>query len=653
MGDYLPLSDLLYFNEDNNSLLPFSPTPIESTFPDTKQLLDVLLLDLNEALSHITNTIQLVSTHEEIAEFCNPERIFLAKNYLDQSVNELINKVKQAPYINSGPVKNTIKETNPEYISNIPLPKQQFISQNISTLHYTPINNLYQDSQIVSINQNRSPSLELLLTPHNSPHFLSQTTPNSKVMDQSVKYLPLQLPTDQMSYLSIQSDAQEDSDSLRVISKPPQPLKSVYTDVKFHLEDPDKFYFPSKKTLGSNEWEFHVENIRSDGIATARKETRRRKKQRKTSHDPITPIESDLSVNNLQPKTDKGGVKIFKEISPQTIRRMLNKKLTLIDAIANQPPKLPSKLSDFELLDVISVGPFSKTHLCRYKENNTYYALKSLDRVAIFNNKQTGQVFQEKDILLSVSHRIIRLFTTFNTSSSIYLLLEFIPGGELFNYIRNRQRFDCNQAKYYSAQIILILEYLHQRKIAVRDIKPENILLDCNGNAKIADFGLSKKIPDRTWTLCGTPDYLAPEVLTGKGYNTAVDIWSLGILIYEMLAGYPPFANNQGYRHHQDQPITFPDYFEPDCIDLIKKLLVVDPSQRIGVSKGFVDIKNHNWFKINPKIDWEEFSKWKQTGPFVPSLTSPLENYKHFQEIPRAQSFSLPASIQTVFNEIK
>jgi len=103
--------------------------------------------------------------------------------------------------------------------------------------------------------------------------------------------------------------------------------------------------------------------------------------------------------------------------------------------------------------------------LCRYKENNTYYALKVLDRSAIYSNKQTGQVFSEKDILLSVSHPgIIKLFTTFNTSNAIYLLMEFIPGGELFIYLRNRQRFDSNQAKYYTAQIILILEYLHQRK---------------------------------------------------------------------------------------------------------------------------------------------------------------------------------------------
>jgi len=223
-------------------------------------------------------------------------------------------------------------------------------------------------------------------------------------------------------------------------------------------------------------------------------------------------------------------------------------------------------------------------------------------------------------------------------------------------YIRNRQRFDTSQSKYYAAQIILILEYLHKRKIAVRDIKPENILLDCNGNAKISDFGLSKKIPHRTFTLCGTPDYLAPEVLSGKGYNSAVDFWSLGILIFEMLAGYPPLTSTNHIELLQNQEplniITFPDYFEPECIDLIQRLLVVEPSQRIGVSKGFMDIKNHIWFKNNPKIDWDEISTWKGTAPFVPSLSSPLENYKNIPDnTHRAQkSFSIPSNIQTIFD---
>jgi len=188
----------------------------------------------------------------------------------------------------------------------------------------------------------------------------------------------------------------------------------------------------------------------------------------------------------------------------------------------------------------------------------------------------------------------------------------------------------------------------------VRDIKPENILLDCNGNAKIADFGLSKKIPDRTWSLCGTPDYLAPEILIGKGYNTAVDIWSLGILIYEMLAGYPPFTSTNQIELLQQGAVNvlnFPEYFEPECIDLLQRLLIVDPSQRIGTSNGFMDIKNHVWFKNNPKIDWNEISTWNGTGPFVPSLTSPLENYKHIPDpIHRSQSLQVPPSVQSIFD---
>jgi len=354
-------------------------------------------------------------------------------------------------------------------------------------------------------------------------------------------------------------------------------------------------------------------------------------------------------------------VKVFNEISPHSMRRMLNKQLTLKDIIADKPPKLPSSLTDFELLDIIAVGPYSRTHLCRYIQNSNYYALKILHRSVIYENKQTLQLFNEKYILRSVSHPgIIKLFTTFNTTDALYLLMEFIPGGELFMYIRTRQRFDSQCSKFYAAQIIIILEYLHQQKIAVRDLKPENILMDCNGNVKLSEFGFSKLIEDRTWTICCSPDYLAPEILSGSGYTTSVDIWSLGILIFEMLAGYPPFASSNAMEilqlQYPSNYISFPDYFEPECIDLLQRLLVSDPIQRLGASNGFKDLKNHIWFKNHPQIDWNEISTWNGNGPILPSLNSPLENYKHLPDLDNSlpkfqQNFAIPSSVSTVFDD--
>lgn len=160
--------------------------------------------------------------------------------------------------------------------------------------------------------------------------------------------------------------------------------------------------------------------------------------------------------------------------------------------------------------------------------------------------KQIDHVRHEREILGEVSGHpfITNLLASFSDHDCLYLLLDYVPGGELFSYLRKFRRFDQGMARFYAAEIVLVLEYLHEKQggVAYRDLKPENLLLDEEGHIKLVDFGFAKRLGStETYTLCGTPEYLAPEVIHNKGHTTAVDWWALGILIYEFLTGYPPF----------------------------------------------------------------------------------------------------------------
>jgi serine/threonine protein kinase len=165
---------------------------------------------------------------------------------------------------------------------------------------------------------------------------------------------------------------------------------------------------------------------------------------------------------------------------------------------------------------------------------------------------QIDHVHNERRILAQVRGYpfITNLVASFSDEDFLYILLDYVPGGEIFRHLRESRRFSEGVARFYAAEIVLTLEYLHEKQggIAYRDIKPENLLLDTKGHIKLVDFGFAKRLgtdesgnPNKTYTLCGTPEYLAPEVFCGKGYTTAVDWWALGILIYEFLTGHPPF----------------------------------------------------------------------------------------------------------------
>mmetsp|Transcript_32991 Transcript_32991/g.65628 ORF Transcript_32991/g.65628 Transcript_32991/m.65628 type:complete len:325 (-) Transcript_32991:729-1703(-) len=293
------------------------------------------------------------------------------------------------------------------------------------------------------------------------------------------------------------------------------------------------------------------------------------------------------------------------------------------------------KLEDFELLDTLGTGSFGRVRLVKYKPDGNYYALKILKKSEVIYLKQVEHVKTEKHILERISHPfIVNLFGAFKDPKNLYLMMEYIIGGEFFSHLRKAGRFTNDTSKFYAAEITLVFAYLHDLSILYRDLKPENLLLDRAGHCKVTDFGFAKKVEYRTWTLCGTPEYLAPEIILSKGHGKAVDWWALGILMYEMLAGYPPFYDEDPlgiYQKILEGKIKFPWHFDRHSKDLIKKLLTADLTKRLGNLKGGADdIKKHKWFS---ELNWDDMLKRETTPPIKPEVSDDKDT-NNFEKYP-------------------
>ncbi|KAF2733816.1 Pkinase-domain-containing protein [Polyplosphaeria fusca] len=296
---------------------------------------------------------------------------------------------------------------------------------------------------------------------------------------------------------------------------------------------------------------------------------------------------------------------------------------------------------DFELVKTLGTGTFARVWLVRLSnprqgDENKVFALKILRKVDVIRLKQVEHVRNERNVLAAVAGHpfITTMVASFQSLDSLYMLLDYCPGGEVFSYLRRARRFNEPTSQLYAAEIVLILEFLHEHEgVAYRDLKPENILIDAEGHLKLVDFGFAKKVDNReTYTLCGTPEYLAPEVIRNTGHGTAVDWWAFGILVYEFLVGQPPFWDQNPMKIYEqivEGRVRFPSAMSPDARDLISGLCTVDTSKRLGnIQGGAQTVKNHPWFR---NIDWNALYNRKVNGPIVPHLRGPADT-RNFDE---------------------
>ena len=287
-------------------------------------------------------------------------------------------------------------------------------------------------------------------------------------------------------------------------------------------------------------------------------------------------------------------------------------------------------LEDFKIMKVLGRGSFGKVCLVEYIPTKEYYAMKSLKKDVLLDQDQVESTILEKKILQSLDHPfLVGMIFCFQTEERIYFVMPFIRGGELFQHLRASKFFPEEKVKFYAASIGLALDYLHNKGIIYRDIKPENILIGEDGYLKLIDFGMAKMLKDdeKATSFCGTPEYLAPEIITGEGHDRAADWWSFGILIFEMLCGIPPFYCDNTEKMYE--LITHAELRFPKKIplsdaskDLLKKLLVKKQDNRLGAKNGFDEIRTHPFFS---NFDFQALLAKKLNAPYKPVLKDSLD----------------------------
>lgn len=291
-------------------------------------------------------------------------------------------------------------------------------------------------------------------------------------------------------------------------------------------------------------------------------------------------------------------------------------------------------IDDFDLLKVIGKGSFGKVMQVIKKDTKQIYALKTLRKQHIISRMEVTHTLAERTVLARITNPfIVPLKFSFQSPEKLYLVLSFINGGELFWHLQKEGKFSMDRSRFYIAELLTALESLHELNVIYRDLKPENILLDYQGHIALCDFGLCKlnmSNNDKTNTFCGTPEYLAPELLLNQGYTRCVDWWTLGTLLYEMLTGLPPFYDDDVstmYRKILQNPLKFPSFLEnTDVQDLLIKLLQKDPSKRLNDA---IEIKNHSFFK---DIDWNKLLHKNYLPPFKPNVENLLDTSNFDQD---------------------
>jgi serine/threonine protein kinase len=284
-------------------------------------------------------------------------------------------------------------------------------------------------------------------------------------------------------------------------------------------------------------------------------------------------------------------------------------------------------LKDFNIMKTVGKGFLGSVRVVQLANgsDSTPFALKVMKKSVVVRKKQVNHTMQERHLLGQVDNPfIVKLRAAFQDSANLYLLMEFVNGGELFTAIRNGWRFKNDGAKFYASEIALALGHCHSKSIAYRDLKLENVLVDRSGHVKITDFGFAKVVRRTlTYTLCGTPDYQAPELILGHGHDMSVDWWALGILIFELLTGKTPFGASDSKAIYQKtlcgEP-RYPSSFTANCQNITSMFLTKDKRFRLGFgSNGVEDVKRHPWFSL---VDFDLVLRKQYLPPYLPTAKS-------------------------------
>uniref|UniRef100_A0A7N0UPH7 non-specific serine/threonine protein kinase n=1 Tax=Kalanchoe fedtschenkoi TaxID=63787 RepID=A0A7N0UPH7_KALFE len=303
-----------------------------------------------------------------------------------------------------------------------------------------------------------------------------------------------------------------------------------------------------------------------------------------------------------------------------------------VDAVSKVAPKASKTsdseksigLEDFEVLKVVGQGAFGKVYQVRKRDNLKIYAMKVVRKDKVIEKDQTSYMQAERDVLSKIDHPfIVRLRYSFQTKYRLYLVMDFVNGGHLLFQLRRQGLFREELARIYAAEIVSAVSHLHKNSIMHRDLKPQNVLLDADGHVMLTDFGLAKEFDEttRSNSLCGTTEYMPPEILLGKGHDKAADWWSVGILLYEMLTGKLPFSgkNRQVIQHKiLKDKLKLPSFLSSEGHSLLKGLLRKEPNIRLGSGNfGCEELKSHKWFKC---INWKKLEARQLQPSFLPQV---------------------------------
>ena len=317
----------------------------------------------------------------------------------------------------------------------------------------------------------------------------------------------------------------------------------------------------------------------------------------------------------------------------------------VLDALSSTKGSMVKlNVSDFHTKSLIGAGGTSEVYLVKSNRDKKYYAMKVIKKRSIKTPIDAKHIKSERQILEKLKHPfLVKFHYAFQNSFNLYLILEYAQGGDLFTHITNKKAVSEMDCKFYAAEIVWALEYLHSNGIIFRGLKPEDVLLDSKGHIKLSDFGLAKSWNSVTSTFCGSPLYLAPEIIMGQKQEYAVDWWSLGVLIYEMLIGQPPFwshDNKKLLKKILDKELKLSDNISNEAKDIIDKLLDINQKTRLG-SRDVEDIKDHPFFD---DINWMDIQLKRQVPPFRPLLSSNSDLkyvdkiYKHIEFTKRESS---------------